>query len=130
MIVAGERLLKDFANFCCPLGQTKWLETCELSTPTSPPLVKQDSMFYMGQALTVGCVVFLQGRWNAEKCSEKLLESVFEGVVTKESGRLRVINLTPTSRELALKLLDLAFDFGLKVKCKVFRHLTSKYPIY
>ncbi|CAB4005561.1 DNA-dependent kinase catalytic subunit-like [Paramuricea clavata] len=57
-----------------------------------------------------------EGRWNAEKCSEKLLESVFQGVVTEDSGRQRVVNLTPTSQELAMKLLDLAFDLGLKVE--------------
>ena len=43
------------------------------------------------------------------------MESVFQSVVTEDSGRRRVVNLTPTSQELALKLLDLAFDFGLKV---------------
>ncbi|XP_028413162.1 DNA-dependent protein kinase catalytic subunit-like [Dendronephthya gigantea] len=57
-----------------------------------------------------------EGEWSAEKCSEELLKSVFQGFIVQDSDVFRIVNLTPASRELAKKLLDLAFDLGLKIE--------------
>ncbi|XP_068717854.1 DNA-dependent protein kinase catalytic subunit-like isoform X1 [Montipora capricornis] len=49
-----------------------------------------------------------------EQFSAKLLSAVYEGVKFPSNVSSSVINLTPGSHQLACKLLDLAFDLGLK----------------
>ena len=54
----------------------------------------------------------------SEQLSANLLAAVYDGVKAPLNASSQTINLTPASQQLASKLLDLAYDLGLKV-CEI-----------